>query len=86
MLARPQLLLLAQEMKSMRALTMCISIRLSDVFAFDGSTITIKTDTFYWDVVTTGTTTVEAMRSWWVTLEVLVCFLGKLKTSKQHLG
>ena len=32
----------------------------SDVFAFDGSTITIKTDQFIGDIVTTGTTTVES--------------------------
>ena len=32
----------------------------SDVFAFDGTTITIKTDQFIGDIVTTGTTTVES--------------------------
>ena len=52
----------------------------TDVFAFDGTTITIKTDQFIGDIVTTGTTTVETMRLWLVTLEVLVCFHGKLKT------
>jgi hypothetical protein len=32
----------------------------TDVFAFDGTTITIKTDQFTGDIVTTGTTTVES--------------------------